>query len=122
MYITGAYTADSVSVIALVSDVLNKGVVTEMRPWFGAYPMAGLLLMFLCRVALTLLGTNIMVPAFIFMPVHSTPCLTLIPPLPPQLQVPAGIFMPVHLIGGLLGRFVGYATIGHNSLPTCLPT
>ena len=92
MYITGAYTTDSVSVIALVSDVLNKGVVTEMRPWFGAYPMAGLLLMFLCRVALTLLGTNIMVPAFVFMPVHSTLCLTLIPPLPP----PAGACRHLH--------------------------
>ena len=81
VYITGAYTKDSVGVIALVSDVFNNGNVTEMSS-FGVSPMGGLFIMILVRVFLTLLGTNILVPA--------------------------GIFMPVILMGGILGRFVGY--------------
>ena len=81
VYITGAYTKESVGVIALVSDVVNKGKVTEMS-FSGMLPMGGLFVMFWVRVILTLLGTNILVPA--------------------------GIFMPVILMGGILGRFVGY--------------
>jgi H+/Cl- antiporter ClcA len=81
VYITGAYTKDSVGVIALVSDVFNGGHVTEMSST-GMQPMGGLFIMILVRVFLTLLGTNILVPA--------------------------GIFMPVILMGGILGRFVGY--------------
>ena len=61
--------------------MLNKGTITEMHS-ARLLPMGGLVLMLLTRVGLTLLGTNIVVPA--------------------------GIFMPVHLIGGLLGRFCGY--------------
>lgn len=81
VYITGAYTKDSVGVIALVSDVFNKGLATEMSS-SGLPPMGGLFIMLIVRVFLTLLGTNILVPA--------------------------GIFMPVILMGGVLGRFVGY--------------
>ena len=80
--------------LSIYLSILNQGAVTEMRQWFRGYPMGGLLLMLLCRVALTLLGTNIMVPA--------------------------GIFMPVHLIGGILGRFVGYLIYymnGSNAIP-----
>lgn len=81
IYITGSYTKDSVGVIALVSDVFNQGQVTEMSS-SGLHPMSGLIIMLIVRVILTLLGTNILVPA--------------------------GIFMPVILMGGVLGRFVGY--------------
>ena len=81
VYITGSYTTDSVGVIALVSDVFNQGLVTEMKS-SNLHPMGGLIVMLLVRVILTLLGTNILVPA--------------------------GIFMPVILMGGVLGRFVGY--------------
>ena len=89
VYITGAYTKDSVGVIALVSDVFNNGHVTEMSST-GMQPMGGLIIMILVRVFLTLLGTNILVPA--------------------------GIFMPVILMGGILGRFVGYFILycGHK--------
>ena len=91
IYITGAYTKNSVGVIALVSDVFNKGHVTEMNS-SGLPPMGGLFIMLIVRVFLTLLGTNILVPA--------------------------GIFMPVILMGGVLGRFVGYFIYycGHSNV------
>ena len=88
LYISGAVSSTSVGVIGQVSDVLNAGQVTEMKV-FGLNPMAGLTIMLFVRVFLTLLGTNILVPA--------------------------GTFLPVILIGGILGRFVGYfvAYTGH---------
>jgi len=84
VYFTQQFSKESVGVVALVSDVLNKGKVTEMKgiPFFADKPMEALLLCFGLRIVLTLIGTNILVPA--------------------------GIFMPVVLIGGLLGRFVGH--------------
>jgi H+/Cl- antiporter ClcA len=85
VYVSGAFTADSVGVISMVSDVFNKGAVSEMAA-FSVDPMGGLFASFLVRVFLTLLGTNIVVPA--------------------------GIFMPMILIGGLLGRFCGHAMYG----------
>lgn len=88
VYISGAFSSTSVGVIGQVSDVLNAGHVTEMKV-FGLNPMAGLTIMLFVRVFLTLLGTNILVPA--------------------------GTFLPVILIGGIMGRFVGYliAYTGH---------
>lgn len=84
VYTTKQYSAESVGVVSLVSDVLNSGKVTEMQtvPFFSDKPMEALLVSFTLRIVLTLIGTNILVPA--------------------------GIFMPVTLIGGLLGRFVGH--------------
>ena len=89
VYVTGAYTSESVGVIAIVSDVFNKGYVTELGK-FNADPIGGLFASFLVRVFLTLLGTNVVVPA--------------------------GIFMPVTLIGGLLGRLCGHIiyAMGHH--------
>ena len=84
VYTTKQYSTESVGVVSLVSDVLNSGKVTEMQtvPFFSDKPMEALLVSFTLRIVLTLIGTNILVPA--------------------------GIFMPVTLIGGLLGRFVGH--------------
>lgn len=81
VYVTGAYNNKSVSVLNLVSDVLNKGVVVEMES-FAVPALAGLFISVIVRTFLTLLGTNI--------------------------PIPAGIFMPVFLIGGLWGRFFGH--------------
>ena len=48
VHITGAYTKDSVGVIALVSDVFNNGHVTEMSST-GMQPMGGLIIRFNCE-------------------------------------------------------------------------
>ena len=94
VYATGQYGPNSVGVVFLVSDVFNKGKVVEMTnvPLMAGRPMEGLLLACGCRVLLTLIGTNILVPA--------------------------GIFMPVTLIGGLLGRLVGHLVyeFGHQAI------
>jgi len=85
VYVTRAYTPTSVGVIAMVSDVFNRGAVSEMHT-LGANPIGALFAAFLVRVFLTLCGT--------------------------ACAIPAGIFMPVSLIGGLLGRFVGHLVLG----------
>lgn len=89
VYLTGALTEGSVGVIAHVSDVLNSGHASEMQV-FGLNPMGGLIIMLLVRIFLTLIGTNILVPA--------------------------GTFMPAILIGGLMGRLIGYfvAFVGYK--------
>ena len=89
VYLTGALTEGSVGVIAHVSDVLNSGRASEMKV-FGINPMGGLIIMLLVRIFLTLIGTNILVPA--------------------------GTFMPAILIGGLMGRLIGYfvAFVGYK--------
>lgn len=79
VYISGSY-GHSVGIIALTSDVVNTGKVQELQR-FGVNPIGGLFASFLIRTLLTLVCTNI--------------------------AVPAGIFMPVFLIGGLFGRFLG---------------
>lgn len=81
VYVTGAYNSKSVSVLNLVSDVLNNGVVVEMQSMMSS-AIGGLIVSALVRTFLTLLGTNI--------------------------PIPAGIFMPVFLIGGLWGRCFGH--------------
>ena len=84
VYLSQQFSKESVGVISIVSDVFNKGKIVEMTniPFFVDKPMEALLINCALRIFLTLLGTNILVPA--------------------------GIFMPVVLIGGLLGRFVGH--------------
>ncbi len=81
IYLMGAYDKTSVGVVAMVSDVLTTGRIAEMASSPHVPRLLGLLLSFFTRALLTLLCTNI--------------------------PIPAGIFMPVFLIGGLLGRFVG---------------
>jgi hypothetical protein len=81
IYGTKAYDSKSVGVIAMVSDVLTNGDITEKKTVPGVSHLGGLVISFLMRVSMTLLGTNI--------------------------PIPAGIFMPVFLIGGIVGRFVG---------------
>jgi chloride channel 2 len=80
IYISGSYTEKSVSVVALVSDALNEGKVSDMNR-FGVHPIGGALAHLIIRSILSLLGTNI--------------------------TVPCGIFMPVFYLGALFGRFVG---------------
>lgn len=69
VYATGAYSSTSVGVITNVSDVLTTGHITEMKRFPGVSRLGGLFTSFLTRASLTLLGTNIAVPAGIFMPV-----------------------------------------------------
>jgi H+/Cl- antiporter ClcA len=80
IYSIGDYTETSVGVLSLVKDVLGKSEISYMSR-FNMIPEIGLLITLICRGLLTLLGTN--------------------------LPVPAGIFMPVFLIGGYIGRLVG---------------
>ena len=84
VYVTGAYSDKSVSVIALVSDVLNGGAVTEMRR-FHVAPMGGLFVSLVLRVCLTLLATNILVPG-------TVPCPS-IGPLSRPLSRPLSILI-----------------------------
>ena len=63
VYVTGAYSTESVGVIALVSDVFNDGKIVELQRFANMPPLCGLLISFFIRVTLTLLCTNILVPA-----------------------------------------------------------
>ena len=77
---SGSYTGNSVGVLALVDDVFNDGAAAAMERY--NLPRAlGTFINLVVRLVLTLLGTNV--------------------------SVPAGIFMPVFLLGGLYGRLVG---------------
>ena len=85
IYTTKAYSEKSVGVLMLVSDVLGPGKKNEMQDFPKMPREIGLLISIFFRSLLTLLGTN--------------------------LPVPAGIFMPVFLIGGMFGRFVGHIMV-----------
>jgi hypothetical protein len=66
----------------MVSDILSDGRINELDGLGGHIShLGGLIISLIVRVILTLLGTN--------------------------MPIPAGIFMPVFLIGGILGRFIG---------------
>ena len=68
VYVIGAYTDTSVGVIALVSDSLTTGKYIEMQAHHtGVKKAGGLIVHGIFRVLLTLMGTNIAVPAGIFM-------------------------------------------------------
>jgi H+/Cl- antiporter ClcA len=74
------YTPNGVRVFSIASDVLSSGEVAELT-WAGVPALVGLLITFVTRSCITLLGFN--------------------------LPIPAGIMVPVFLIGSILGRFVG---------------
>jgi H+/Cl- antiporter ClcA len=79
---TGAYNEKGMRVISLTSDVFTTGEVSEMHRLLPMYPLLGLVVSVISRCFLTLIATN--------------------------LPIPAGIFVPNFLIGGIVGRFIGH--------------
>ena len=77
---SGSYTSRSVGVLALVDDALNNATATDLAG-YGLPRILGTFVTLVVRLVLTLLGTNV--------------------------SLPAGVFMPVFLLGSLFGRLVG---------------
>ena len=108
VYVIGAYTDTSVGVIALVSDSLTTGKYIEMQAHHtGVKKAGGLIVHGIFRVLLTLMGTNIAVPAGIFMVQLTTTTITIIT-VNYHNYHHHNYHQPVFLIGGIWGRLVGH--------------
>ena len=81
---SGSYTSMSVGVLAMVDDALNDATATDAAG-YGLPRILGTFISLVVRFVLTLLGTNV--------------------------SVPAGVFMPVFLLGSLFGRLVGEVVV-----------
>lgn len=83
IYVTGAYSSQSLGVAAIVKDAFTDGSILYMKRYDDISRLVAITITFFVRLFLVLLSTN--------------------------LRIPAGLFLPLFCLGSIFGRFWGVA-------------